>query len=203
MKNNITYALLLGALFANGESAASTAEGGDQSGADYSSLLRNYECDMDSAEVARAMGVSESRIAVPGYAKESGFAETGKCYFTVEDFGEDADGADTQINWGSEDGMSLADVKNEIESYSKNTKDMPASVRKITGLDLQVADTNDSYLAYQNKTGRIMILNEHYGAMLLTYGTVTAGSSRTQKQQEELKVKMTQLANFLLEQHTR
>jgi hypothetical protein len=56
-------------------------------------------------------------------------------------------------------------------------------------------------LAFQSKTGRIIILNENYGAMLLTYGTIRNGANRTSEQQEELKGKMTQLANYLLKKH--
>lgn len=213
MKKTFLYILLVGALSACGGSTTDQQETtpSEPAGeppksdaaptADYSSLLQNYRCDMDAAEVANALGVSESSIGIPDYAKQPSFAETGKCFFTVQGFGKDADGGDTQINWGSEDGMSLADVRGEIESYSKNMKEMPESVRNITGIDLQMADTDDSYLAYQNKTGRIIILNENHGAMLLTYGTAGRGASRTEEQQEALKEKMTQLANYLLEKH--
>lgn len=213
MKLTLVHILFLGFLSACGETATEQLGNepavselgnpgrGTSPGADYSSLLRSYRCDMTVADVARVLGVPERSMGIPDYAAMPSFAKTGKCFFTVEGFGEDADGGQTQISWGSQDDMSMSDVKSEIESYSKNLRDMPESVRKITGLDLRVADTEDSYLAYQNKTGRIFILNEYHGALLLTYETARAGSSRTQEQQEALKDKMTQLANYLLEKH--
>ncbi|MBT8292526.1 MAG: hypothetical protein KJN70_04570, partial [Eudoraea sp.] len=107
--------------------------------ADYSSLLTNYTCDMDIAEVAKVLEVPEGDLSIPDYAKEPNFAKTGMCFFSIKGFGKTTLGGETNISWGSEDGMSPSDVKREIESYLKNQKEMPASVQKITGMRIELA----------------------------------------------------------------
>jgi len=169
--------------------------------ADYSSLLVNYKCDMDSAEVAQAMGVSVSDLSIPDYASNPNFSKTGKCYFFLKGYGQTTLGDETQISWGTENDMSKADVKKEIDGYLERQKEMPEPMQKMTGMGIQLANTKDCYLVFQTNHGRILILNENYGAMVLSYGNVNPSFNRTTEQHEELKGKMEKLANYMLKKH--
>jgi len=70
------------------------------------------------------------------------------------------------------------------------------------GMDIQLAETEDSYIAYQPGQGRILIYNENYDqAFLIRYGLRNANNDRTKEQHEALRLKMTDLANYLLKKH--
>ena len=177
------------------------SEGDVLPSADYSSLLQNYACDMDMAEVARAMGVPESSIGIPDYAKKPGFDAEGRCIFYIKGFGEIRGEEGSSISWSSNVGMTLAEIQSNIETYQKNQKEMPENLQKMTGMSIELAETGDTYLAFQKKHGRMLILNANYGGMVLSFGTVNANTNRTPEQQEALIGKMTQLANYLLKKH--
>ncbi|UII78409.1 hypothetical protein [Flagellimonas sp. CMM7] len=208
-----TYTLLLGLtlLFIScGEAPKKdTAQQGEKStekkddvteslpSADYSSLLIDYTCGMDAAELAKAMKVPESNLSIPDYAKKPSFAETGNCYFSLKGFGTGA-GGDTGISMGTTK-MTKVDIKNEINGYLKRKKD---GLEKITKMYIVEADTKDSYIATQLRQGRVIILNENYdNAFLIAYGTRNAATDRTQEQHEALTQKMVGLANYLLKKH--
>lgn len=185
--------------------------------ADYSSLLIDYTCDMDIAELAKVLQVAEADLSIPEYAKKPLFAESGKCYFNLKGFGTGA-GGDTGLNMGTSK-MTKADIKNEINGYLKRKKD---GLEKIAKMYIVEADTKDSYIATQLRYGRVIIYNENYdNAYLISYGmankiiydddhslVVQHGSgaenpntNRTTAQHEALTKKMVELANYLLKKH--
>jgi len=160
---------------------------------DYSSLLGDYTCGMDIAEVAKILEVPASNLSIPKYATPE------KCMFELKGYGEDALGGVTIIGWAPSKN-SKADNKNEINTYLKNQRKLTSAV--TMGMGIVLADTKDCYLAFQPAHGRIIIINEHYDNMfLLYYGTNRTLKSRTVEQQKELQEKMTVLANYLLKKH--
>ena len=183
------------------ESAQKVPESDVLPSADYSSLLQNYECDMDMAEVARAMGVPESSLGIPDHAKKPGFDAQGRCIFSITGFGDEVGGEGSIISWSSYIGMTLTEIQREIEGYQERQREMPENLQKMTGMSIELAETGDTYLAYQKKHGRMLILNANYGGIVLTYGALNAATTRTPEQQEALIGKMTQLANYLLKKH--
>ena len=213
MKRIIVHLLILGIIISCGEAktkqqennppeaAEKVSESDALPSADYSSLLQNYSCDMDIAEFAEALGVPQGDISIPDRAKEASYRKSCKCSFYIKGYGTDYMGNEATIFWSLQDGMSPSDVKKEIETYLKNQKEMPASVQKITGMGIELAETGDAYLAFQNKHGRVLILNEHYGAMLFVYSTKMDSKERTQEQVDQLKAKTIRLANYLLKKH--
>lgn len=185
---------------------------------DYSSLLIDYSCDMEIAEVAEALDVPEASLSIPDYAEEPVFVELGKCWFILSGFGNDAGNEGTAINWGTTK-MTKASIKKQIKSYLKDRDD---GLEKITKMYIVEADTKDSYIATQLRYGRVIILNENYdNAFVILYGmpnkivdnddhqlvkqhaagTENPGTDRTTAQHKELTKKMVKLANYLLKKH--
>ena len=159
--------------------------------ADYSTLLIDYECTISISELAKAIDVPDTALSLSKYPEE------GKCNFIIKGFGKNTLGGESEISWGSYP-TSKAQNKKEIASYLERKEDG----LKIMGMDIQLAETNDCYIAYQPAHGRIIIYNEHYDhAFLLTYGQRNANTNRTKEQHEALRFKMTTLANYLLKKH--
>ncbi len=159
---------------------------------DYSTLLTNYSCDMDIAEIARVLGVPETDLTVTENMKPP------KCHFSIKGFGEDAIGGQTRLRWGISP-SSKGQNRKEIKNYIKNQKELPAKV--IQYMSIALADTKDCYIAQQPAHGRVIIYNENYEtAFILNYGR-KATLKRTKEQHDELKAKMTNLANYLLKKH--
>ncbi len=159
--------------------------------ADYSTLLIDYECDMNISELAEVLNVPNTDLSLSKYPQE------GKCNFTIKGFGKNTLGDDSSISWGSYP-TSKAQNKKEIAGYLERKEEG----LKIMGMDIQLAETNDCYIAYQPAHGRIIIYNEHYDhAFLFTYGQKNANTNRTKEQHEALRLKMTALANYLLKKH--
>ncbi|MBT8185309.1 MAG: hypothetical protein KJN76_10745 [Eudoraea sp.] len=185
--------------------------------ADYGSLLIDYTCNMDIAEVAKVLEVPKADLSIPEYAKKPAFTKSGNCAFSLKGFGSGA-GGDTEISLGVTK-MTKADIKNEINGYLKRKKD---GLEKITKMYIVESDTRDSYIATQLRYGRVIILNENYdNAFLIAYGmenkivheddhsivvrhgagTENANTDRTTAQHKELTEKMVKLANYLLKKH--
>ncbi|MEX0289440.1 MAG: hypothetical protein AB3N14_10050 [Flavobacteriaceae bacterium] len=186
--------------------------------ADYSSLLNDYSCDMDIAELAKVLEIPETDLSIPDSAKEPVFAELGNCYFNLKGFGKYFGTEGTEINWGSTK-MTKADIKKSIKSYLKYREE---GLEKMMKMYIVEADTKDSYIATQLRYGRVIILNENYdNVFLIVYGmankivdnddhslvikhargTENSSTDRTTAQHKVLTEKMVKLANYLLKKH--
>lgn len=162
-----------------------------KSSGNYSSLLEHYECDMESSEVAKILGVSEENVTTKKYSSNK------KCYFNLSGYGSSS----SQISWGIVPATKKGNKK-RINNYLNDKKTLSKSIRKKIGTDFELAETGDCYLSQQSMHGRIIIYNEYYdSAFMLSYGNRNANNARTKEQQEELKQKMTDLANYLLKKH--
>ncbi len=160
--------------------------------ADYSTLLVNYECNMDVAEVAKVLEIPESDLSI------SEQTIPGKCRYNLKGFGKQAGGYITQLIWGtapSSKGQNRKEIAGYLEREKENTNFM--------GMGIELAETGDCYLAFQPAHGRVIIYNEQYDkAFLINYGYQYASiTGRTDEQHEVLKEKMTDLANYLLKKH--
>ena len=159
--------------------------------ADYSTLLTEYKCDMSISEVAEILEVPESDLSIAEYTTE------GKCYFVLKGFGKNTLTGGTGILWGPSP-SSKAQNKKEIKSYLEWKQEGV----KIMGMDIALAETGDCYIAYQPAHGRLIIYNENYDtAFLINYGRKSSNNQRTDEQHEALRLKMTDLANYLLKKH--
>lgn len=158
---------------------------------DYSTLLTNYNCDTDIPELAKVLHVPETDLSLSEYQT------SGKCTFNLNGFGKNRLGDVTQLYWGPSP-SSKAQNKKEIRSYLERKE----AGLKIMGMDIELSATGDCYLAYQPAHGRLIIYNENYDqAFLINYGQKNANTDRTIEQHEELRLKMTDLANYLLKKH--
>lgn len=158
---------------------------------DYSSLLNSFSCTIEISELASALQVSEADLSLSDYIPK------GKCAFHLSGFGKNNFGEESTISWGPFSN-SKAQNKKEIESYLKRKKEG----LKIMGMDIELAETGDCYIAYQPGHGRILIYNQNYdSAFVFQYGRRSANNNRTEEQHEALRLKMTNLANYLLKKH--
>lgn len=158
---------------------------------DYSSLLIDFKCDIDISELSQVLEVAETDLSLSQYPRQ------GKCTFNLKGFGKNTLGDDSGISWGPFP-TSKAQNKKEIESYLKRKKEG----LKIMGMDIELAENGDCYIAYQPAHGRVIILNEHYDQMfLIHYGQKNANNNRTKEQHEALLPKMIDLANYLLKKY--
>ncbi len=161
---------------------------------DYSSLLNNYSCDMDIPEVAQVLEVSESDIIIPDYAFPN------KCNFNLKGFGIDSGKNHSKLQWGSYP-SSKQQIKTEINTYLKNKDEYAARPKVYQYMSIALADTGDCYIAHQPAHGRVIIYNENYGSTFMLHYGRKGAFKRTQEQHDELKAKMTTLANYLLRKH--
>ena len=162
-----------------------------QTSADYSSLFSEYTCDMNLTELAKVLKVPEADLSLGDQAKQD------KCTFNLVGFGENALSGDTRLHWGPSP-SSKAQNKKDIKSYLERKKDGI----KIMGMDIILAETEDCYIAYQPAHGRVIIYNENYdSAFLLNYGQKKVNNVRTDEQHEALRLKMTDLANYLVKKN--
>lgn len=158
---------------------------------DYNSLLINFNCDIAISELAQVLEITETDLSLSEYQQQ------GKCNFTLEGFGKNNFGGGSEISWGPFL-TSKSHNKKEIASYLERKEEG----LKIMGMDIQLAETGDCYLAYQPGHGRLLIYNELYDqAFLMNYGRRSANNDRTKEQHEALRLKMTDLANYLLKKH--
>ncbi|WP_350286625.1 hypothetical protein [uncultured Croceitalea sp.] len=164
----------------------STLESGN-----YSSLLIDFKCDINISELAQVLKVVETDLSISEYQRD------GECRFNIKGFGKNNLGSASGISWGPFL-TSKAQNKKEIESYLERKKEG----LKIMGMDIQLSETEDCYIAYQPGHGRMLIYNENYDqAFLMNYGIRSANNDRTKEQHEALRLKMTDLANYLLKKH--
>lgn len=159
---------------------------------DYGTLLTNFNCNLDISEVAGALQVPQADLS------GSDSPEPDQCHFFLKGFGDNGAGDNTAIFWRPYT-SSKAQTKKEIKEYLKNQEEYPASI--IQNMSIALSETKDCYIAQQPTHGRVIIYNENYdNAILLNYGR-RAAYGRTPEQQDELKSKMTDLANYLLKTH--
>lgn len=157
----------------------------------YSTLLTNFNCDIEISELAGVLKVPESDLSLSDNVRQN------KCAFSLNGYGKNTLDGDSRISWSAVP-SSKKQNKKEIASYLKRKEEG----LKIMGMDIELAETGDCYLAYQPAHGRIIIYNENYDqAFLIHYGFRSANTDRTKKQHEELRLKMTDLANYLLKKH--
>ncbi|AWX45825.1 hypothetical protein HME9304_02855 [Flagellimonas maritima] len=158
---------------------------------DYSTLLINYSCDMDIPELAKVLQVLEADLSLSEYQTP------GKCTFNLNGFGKNRLGGGTRLYWGpfpSSKGQNRKEIANYLKYKKEGTQFM--------GMDIALAETGDCYLAYQPAQGRMIIYNENYDqAFLINYDKKNANTDRTEEQHEALRLKMTDLANYLLKKH--
>ncbi len=166
-------------------------ESSSNTSGDYSSLYNNDDCDMSIAELAEVLKVPESNLEMLDKIGEN------KCSFDLKGFGTNTLDGDSRISWRSTP-SSKKQNKKEIASYLERKE----AGLKIMGMDIELAETGDCYIAQQPAHGRIIIYNENYDqALLMHYGIKSANTDRTKEQHEELRLKMTDLANYLLQKH--
>lgn len=165
-----------------------------KSGTDYSTLLSDFECNIGIAELAQVLQVSESDISIPD-DKVTTIYNT--CLFRLEGFGKSTLGDGTQLLFGPYP-STKAQNKKEIAEYLERKE----AGLKIMGMDIELAETGNSYIAYQPAHGRVLILNENQGDFfLINYGQRNSNTNRTKEQHESLRLKMRDLANYLLKKY--
>lgn len=161
---------------------------------DYSSLLTNFKCEMDMAEVAKVLEVPVTDLSIPEFPYPK------KCHFNLKGFGQNSEGDGTNIRWGTVRSSKKRNKK-EINNYLKNQKKYAANPKVYQNMSIVLADTKDSYIAHQPTHGRLIIYNENYdNAFMINYDQKGA-FNRTSEQHEEIKNRMTNLANYLLKKH--
>tara|TARA_R110000765_G_scaffold115714_4_gene208684 strand:- start:3728 stop:4342 length:615 start_codon:yes stop_codon:yes gene_type:complete len=204
MQKTIGSALMLLAVISCGETAEKKVEQNtdqtspkkEESGkvlpsGDYSSLLLNYECDMDAAEVSRVLKIPETDVSIPE------FTQAGNCSFEIKGFGENALGG-TILSWGATP-FSKADSKKEIQSALKDKE----KNENIFGMDIELSETGDCYIRILPHVGRVIIYNENYDhAFFFTYSQ-RGIYKRTEEEHAALGAKTIVLANYLLKKHKR
>ena len=186
--------------------------------ADYSTLLIDYNCDIDAAEIAKAMDIppadiartnskdrvkktfdlSETQVEKLNKLNKEKAKDNKECKFEIKGFGVDNFGNDMVISLHSTE-MKKTDIKNEIKGYLRRKSD---GLEKITKMYIEESDTKDSYIATALRYGRVIIYNEnHNGAFLISYGINNANNNRTEEQHLALTKKVVNLANYLLQKH--
>lgn len=156
---------------------------------DYSSLLKNYNCDMTTAEVAKVLNIPETDVSIPE------FTQAGNCSFEIKGFGKNALGG-TILTWGATP-FSKADSKNEIQSALKDKKNN----ENIFGMDIELSETGDCYIRILPHVGRVLIYNENYDhAFYFSYSN-RGIYKRTEAEHAALTEKTVALANYLLKKH--
>ncbi len=156
---------------------------------DYSSLLLNYECDMDAAEAAKVLNIPESDVSIPE------FTQAGNCSFEIKGFGKNALGG-TILTFGATP-FSKADTKKEIQSALKDKENN----ENIFGMDIELSETGDCYIRILPHVGRVVIYNENYDhAFYFTYSQ-RGIYKRTEEEHTALTKKTIALANYLLKKH--
>jgi len=157
--------------------------------ADYSSLLLNYECDMDAAEVAKVLNIPETDVGIPE------FTLAGNCSFEIKGFGENAQGG-TILTWGATP-FSKADSKKEIQSALKDKENN----ENIFGMDIELSETGDCYIRILPHVGRVLIYNENYDHTFFFSYSQRGIYNRTEEEHAALGEKTIALANYLLKKH--
>ena len=165
-----------------------------ESSADYNSLLSNFKCDVTISELAQVLKVSEMDLNIPDYTLTTTLPH---CLFNLKGFGKHRLNGGSELLFGPSP-STKAQNRKEISEYLKRKKEG----LKIMGMDIELAETGDCYLAYQPAHGRVLILNENQSKFfLINYGAKNANTSRTKEQHEELRLKMRDLANYLLKKY--
>jgi len=150
-------------------------------------LLKNYECDMTEGEIAKVLEVNEQDLKLVTYDDNK------TCYVDLKGYGANA----SRLSWRLLPGNKKSHKKmitDQLEYKEQNIS--------IAGMSIELAETGDCYLSYQPLAGRVFILNENYDmAFMISYGTKVTNIGRTKEQHEDLKNKMTDLANYLLRKY--
>ena len=204
MQKTIGSALMLLAVISCGETAEKkveqntdqTSPKNEESGkvlpsGDYSSLLLNYECDMDAAEVSRVLKIPETDVSIPE------FTQAGNCSFEIKGFGKNALGG-TILTWGATP-YSKADSKKEIQSALKDKENN----ENIFGMDIELSETGDCYIRILPHVGRVVIYNENYDHAFFFSYSPRGIYKRTEEEHAALGAKTIALANYLLKKHKR
>jgi hypothetical protein len=157
----------------------------DLSTGNYSTLFINYNCDQNIEEIAELLNVPISDIEMP-----SNINNGENCVVRYSRNGT----YESNLRWGSVP----ATKKGTEEAINRALKYKKDGV-SILGSDILMAETKDCYLLRTPVNGRITIRSENNdGAFQLFYGPK---GKRTKEQHEEMKVKMTYLANYMLKRH--
>jgi len=157
-------------------------------------LLSNFECEMSISELAQVLNVSQVDISIPDYTLTTILPH---CLFTLKGFGDDRVNGGSQLLFGPSP-STKGQNKKEISEFLKRKKDG----LKIMGMDIELAKTGDCYIAYQPAQGRVIILNENESKFfLIRYGAKNSNTDRTKEQHEALRLKMRDLANYLVKKY--
>ncbi|MBF8150865.1 hypothetical protein ITJ86_13210 [Winogradskyella sp. F6397] len=163
------------------------------SSADYSSLFKNYTCDVSVTELAKVLQIPDSDIS----AQTSN--SPNECLFKIKGFGEGHDNTGTTLRLmlvPSSKGQS----KKEIANLLKDKAELSSGI--LMGRDIVLADAGDCYIASQPRRGTVRILNENYDSFIvITYQTKASVQGRTEEQHDELKIMSNDLANYLVTTH--
>jgi hypothetical protein len=151
----------------------------------YSTLFKDYNCDISIEEIAKLLNVPITDIEMPSKINNGK-----KCVVRYSRNGT----YESNLTWGSVP----ASKKGNLEALNKALKYKEDGVT-ILGSDIVIAETEDCFLLRTPVNGRITIRSTNNdGAFQLFYGS---RGKRTKEQHEEMKVKMTYLANYLLKKH--
>jgi hypothetical protein len=205
MKNTVTILILTLLLSCNNstnkvdvskadikEESTSPNEAKPMNSGNYNSLLVNYSCNMTDSELAKVLDVKEGDVSISEYSEPS------KCVFNLKGFGENVMEEVTLISWGLQK-SSKARNKKEIQNYLKNQKELGENVR--LGMSIELAETKDSYIAQQPAHSRVIIYNENYDTAFMLYYGRKGEFKRSDEDHKKLRLKMTDLANYLLNKH--
>lgn len=203
MQKLVSSILILGLLISCGETKKNESKKEDEEvskknptiealpSADYSSLLINYECGMDEAEVAKVLEIPETDVSFAKYQRP------GACSFSIKGFGQNGLGDDTAIIWYLEE-LGKTQVNKEIKSYL----DAQANNEEALGMGIDLAETGDCYIVRQPMRGTVVIMNANYDSWLvLGYSPKHMYKSRTPEQHAALGEKTILLANYLVKKH--
>ena len=152
---------------------------------DYTSLFTAYQCDIGIEEISKILNVPIADLEMPSHLNNS--KNCGLRYSRSGTY-------ESNLTWG----IVKATKEGNKKAIAKALKDREENV-SVLGSDIIIAETGDCYLLRTPINGRITIRNANYeNAFQLFYGSK---SRRSKEQHDELKVKMTKLANYLLKKY--
>ncbi len=152
---------------------------------DYSNLFLNYSCDMTIEEVAQVL-----ELPIADLKMEPALNSSPSCSVRYSPNGT----YQTNLSWSMIPSATKAGNKKAID---KELKDKEKGSNPFT--DITLSETGDCYFKCIPMRGRIQIYNEYQdGSFGLIYGN---RGNRTEEEHQQMREKMTRLANYLLKKH--
>ena len=152
--------------------------------ADYSSLFtKGNDICLSISDMAKATGFPSSSIT-----KKTG-NDKSYCINKIKL----PNGKTMNLNYGTM-AWSKADIQKNINTYIKNKKRKEV----MYGMEIELSETGDTYLAHQPLHGRLLMLNANYEA-IVTIDYAKVGFKLEEK--KKAKKYAVKLANYLLQKH--